>query len=128
VTSRLFLDSTFVIDHLRGDPAAIERWHRIFETSHTPYVGEVTVCEVRTGLRESDEPYLVAFLEPIEFVQPGPLQSIIAGRWRANARARGWTLSLPDALIAACADSLDAAVLTRNVRDFALTPVRVETY
>jgi predicted nucleic acid-binding protein len=128
LTGRLFLDSTFVIDHLRGDPAAVDRWARVFEIGETPFIGEVTVCEVRTGLRESDEPYLVAFLEPIEFVQPGPIQAITAGRWRASARARGWTLSLPDALVAAAADSLDAAVLTRNTRDFALTPVRVEIY
>jgi hypothetical protein len=31
-------------------------------------------------------------------------------------------------LVAAAAEALHAAVLTRNVRDFALTPVRVETY
>jgi predicted nucleic acid-binding protein len=126
--SRLFLDSTFVIDHLRGDPAAIARWWRVFEDGETPFIGEVTVCEVRAGLRTSDEPQLATFIEPIEFVQPGPVHAMTAGRWRADARARGWTLSLPDALIAACADSLDAAVLTRNGRDFALTPVRVETY
>ncbi len=35
---------------------------------------------------------------------------------------------MPDALIAAMAFDLDAVVLTRNVRDFELTPVRVETY
>jgi predicted nucleic acid-binding protein len=128
VTGRLYLDSTFVIDHLRGDPGAVERWHRVFEVGETPFIGEVTVCEVRAGLRDVDEPFLTAFLEPIEFVQPGPVHAITAGRWRANARARGWTLSLPDALIAAAADSLDAAVLTRNTRDFALAPVRVETY
>lgn len=126
--SRLFLDSSFVIDHLRGDRAAVERWDRIFEIGDMPYIGEVTVCEVRTGLREADEPFLLAFLAPIEFVQPGPIHAMTAGRWRAAARARGWTLSLPDALVAAAADSLDAAVLTRNARDFALTPVRVETY
>lgn len=126
--SRLFLDSSFVIDHLRGDRAAVERWHRVFEIGDTPFIGEVTVCEVRTGLRDVDESYLEAFLEPIEFVQPGPVHAMTAGRWRAAARARGWTLSLPDALVAAAADSLDAAVLTRNTRDFALTPVRIETY
>ncbi len=126
--SRLFLDSTFVIDHLRGDVAATERWLRMFDKGDPPFIGEVVVCEVRTGLREEDEQYLLAFLEPIEFVQAGPVQAIMAGRWRAAARARGWTLSLPDALIAAAADALDAAVLTRNTRDFALTPVPVETY
>lgn len=128
MTGRLFLNSTFVIDHLKGDPGAVERWHRVFEDGETPFIGEVTVCEVRTGLRDTDEPYLAAFLEPIEFVQPGPAQAMTAGRWRARARTRGWTLSLPDALIAAAADSLGAAVLTRNTRDFALTPVRIETY
>ena len=48
--------------------------------------------------------------------------------WRAAARESGRTLDLPDALIAATAFDLDAAVLTRNVQDFALTPVRIETY
>ena len=128
MSGRLFLDSSFVIDHLRGDPTAVDRWHRVFEIGETPFIGEVTVCEVRAGLRDDDEPSLMAFLEPIEFVQPGPVHALTAGRWRADARRRGWTLSLPDALIAAAADSLDAAVLTRNTRDFALTPVRVETY
>jgi predicted nucleic acid-binding protein len=37
-------------------------------------------------------------------------------------------LSLADALIAAAANNADAIVLTRNVRDFSLTPVRVESY
>jgi predicted nucleic acid-binding protein len=35
---------------------------------------------------------------------------------------------LADALIAAAAYVMNAAVLTRNQRDFALTPIRVETY
>jgi predicted nucleic acid-binding protein len=51
-----------------------------------------------------------------------------AGRWRAEARRRGRTLSLPDALIAAAAVAMDATVITRNVRDFALTPAVVESY
>jgi predicted nucleic acid-binding protein len=68
------------------------------------------------------------FLEPIECIQPGPEHALLAGHWRAEARVVGRSLSLADALIAAAAESQDAAVLTRNVRDFALTPIRVETY
>jgi predicted nucleic acid-binding protein len=37
-------------------------------------------------------------------------------------------LSATDALVAATANAIDAIVLTRNVRDFALTPVTVERY
>lgn len=47
---------------------------------------------------------------------------------RAEVRESGQVLGLPDALIAAAAFHVGGAVLTRNVRDFELTPVRVETY
>jgi predicted nucleic acid-binding protein len=125
---RLLLDTTFVIDHLRGLPAAVDRFAQLIEDGHDVYVNEIVACETRSGLRDRDAAVLDAFLRPIEFVQPGPDVAVRAGSWRASARARGWQLSLPDALIAATADALDAAVLTRNLRDFAVTPVRVETY
>jgi predicted nucleic acid-binding protein len=125
---RLFLDSTFLIDHLRGDEAARGRFTAIFERGDEPFINEVVVCEVRAGLRAEHEPLLLALIQPIEYVQGGPEVALDAGRWRADVRAQGRHLGLPDALIAASAHNLRAAVLTRNVRDFALTPVRVETY
>lgn len=124
----LLVDSSFVIDHMLGDPGARARWTRVFADGEQPYVTEIVVCEVRAGLREADEPHLAALMLPIEFVQPGPAVAMQAGRWRYAAHRNGRKLSLADGLIAATADALHAAVLTRNVRDFALTPVRVETY
>jgi len=125
---RLLLDSTFVIDVLDGLPAAVARHRAIFETGDEPFVNEVVVCEVRAGLRSKDVPSLVGILEPVEFIQPGPESALMAGDWRRQAHERGRQLSLPDALVASAAAAVDAAVLTRNVRDFALAPVRVETY
>ena len=124
----LLVDSSFVIDHLRGHPDATKRWAHIFAMGERPFITEIVICEVRAGLRDADEHYLSAFLRPIEFVQPGPDAALQAGRWRYAAHERGRTLSLPDALIAAAAEGLGAAILTRNVRDFSLTPVPVETY
>jgi predicted nucleic acid-binding protein len=40
----------------------------------------------------------------------------------------GRTLNLADALIAAASVSLGATLITRNRRDFELTPVVIETY
>ena len=124
----LLVDSSFVIDHLRGDRDAVRRWARVFAAGDRPFITEIVVCEVRAGLRQADEHYFSAFLRPIEFVQPGPDAAMQAGRWRYTAHMEGRRLSLPDALIAAAAESLGAAVLTRNVRDFSLTPIQVETY
>ena len=69
---RLVIDSTFLIDHLRGEDAAVDRLEAIFEQGDEPIVTEIVVCEVRTGLLAADERHLVALLEPMEFVQPGP--------------------------------------------------------
>ena len=125
---RLLLDSTFVIDHMRGEPQAVDRLRRIFEDGDDPIVTEIVVCEVRAGLLDEAERHLDALIESIEFVQPGIEAAKTAGRWRADLRRRGRTLSLGDALIAATAGALGATVITRNVRDFALMPVPVETY
>jgi predicted nucleic acid-binding protein len=124
----LLLDATFVIDLLRGDHAAKTRIAQIFEDGDEPYVNEVVVCEVRTGLLAKDVPGFERTLQALAFVQPGPEAALAAGQWRAEARTQGRVLSLADALIAAAADSIKAKVLTRNVRDFSLTPVRVEAY
>jgi predicted nucleic acid-binding protein len=125
--TRYVLDTTFVIDALRGDPAAINRFTRIFDEGDVAAVNEIVACEAWTGARSDDDPELAALLAAVDFVQPGPDAPRRAGRWRDAARRRGHVLSLADALVAAAAEP-DGTVLTRNARDFALTPVRVESY
>jgi predicted nucleic acid-binding protein len=125
--TRYVLDTSFIIDHLRGEPAATERFARLFDDGDEPVVNEVVACEAWTGAPLSGDADLDRLMRAVEFVQPGPESAKRAGRWRQEARSRGHVLSLADALIAAAAEE-DAIVLTRNVRDFALIPVRIESY
>lgn len=125
---RYLIDTTFVIDHLRGDPAARATMARLVERGDQLFVNEVVVAEAWAGAHTDDDPNVEAFLQFIEFVQPALAHARSARRWRAEARTRGWTLSMTDALIAAAAEALDARLLTRNLRDFALTPIHLETY
>jgi len=125
--TRYVLDTSFLIDHLRGDAAAVQRFARIIELGDEAMVNEVVSCEAWTGAPAAGDRALRALMDAVEFVQPGPAAAELAGRWRQEARDRSRVLDLPDALIAAAAVP-DAVVLTRNVRDFALTPARVETY
>ena len=126
--ARYLLDATFLIDYMRDDLAAVERFALFFVHGDDVLVSEICVCEARYGLRPAQVDDFEQMLHPIEFVRPGPDSAMTAGRWRAEARERGRTLSLSDALIAAAAAASEAIVLTRNVRDFSLTPVRVEAY
>ncbi len=128
MTGGHLLDASFVIDYWHGRPDAVARLDALVEGGTPLLVNEVVVCELFTGLRPAEHEQARRFLEPLEFIQPGPEAAAAAGRWRAAARERGRALHLADALIAATAGAVGAAVLTRNVRDFELTPVRVETY
>lgn len=125
---KLLLDSGFVIDHMRGIREAVDRYRVLFEAGDEPLVNEIVVCEVRAGTKPADLPSFHTFFEPVEFIQPGPEAAQVAGAWRDHARHRGFQLSLADALVASAADAVGAAVLTRNVKDFELTPVQVESY
>lgn len=124
---RYFLDSTFAIDYLRAERDAIDRLRRLIEAGDEPYISDVVVCEVATG-SPADNRGLAALIRAVEFVQPGPEVAVVAGRFRSDARSRGYVLGVPDALIAASADALGATIITRNVRDFAQTPVPIATY
>jgi predicted nucleic acid-binding protein len=125
---RYLLDSTFAIDFLRNDRVAIDRFERLVAAGDDAFVTDVVVCELATGARPQDEAGLTAFIRAVEFVQPGPEVATVAGQWRGQARRRGVTISVPDALIGAAADALEATLITRNVRDFELLPVAVEGY
>lgn len=125
---RYLLDTSFVVDHLRADPLAIERLDAIYLAGDEPILSSVTTAEVWAGTGPTGDPAIDRFLRYLEYVHASPETARRAGVWRAEARRRGFVLATTDALIAATAYDLDAAVLTRNLRDFALTPVRVETY
>jgi predicted nucleic acid-binding protein len=125
---KYLLDATFLIDLLRGDLDAVTRLDAMYAAGDDPIVTSVTNAEVWTGTRPGGVHLIEEALRYLEYVHAGPEAARLAGEWRASARAGGRTLGLPDALIAATAHHLGATVLTRNVRDLSLTPVRVESY
>jgi predicted nucleic acid-binding protein len=126
--SRCLLDTSFIVDHLRGMPEAVQRLRRIVEQGDLPFVNDIVTAEAWAGAPSDDDPALTSLLEFLEFIAAGPMHAKTAGRWRARSRAAGHDIGIADALIAACAEDSHASVLTRNVRDFAQTPVTIEIY
>jgi len=126
--SGYLLDTTLIIDHLRGRPEAVARMRQIVESGDIAFVNDVVTTEAWAGAPGDDDRALTELLRFLEFIAAGPEHAHSAGRWRARSRAAGRDIGIADALIAAAAHAAHSTVLTRNVRDFAQTPVRVETY
>ena len=125
---RCLLDSTLLIDHANGDPAATALLQRLFEEGHDLYTCDVVTCE---ALSKGDLEQLAAMrtlLDALEFVATSPEAARWAGESRRLRHAAGRRRALGDALIAGAADSIGATIVTRNHADFELQGIPTITY
>jgi predicted nucleic acid-binding protein len=126
LTGRIVLDTTVVIDLLRRRPATTARFRGLAREHVTPYVCAVTVEEASAWLRPGEREAAGSLFEALVEAPLGIAEGRMAGWWRSRARRSGLTLSQADALIAASAASLDAALATGNAKDFPMAEIRVE--
>lgn len=123
--ARLLLDSTVLIDALRGRPAA-GRVAGLRRTRTEPWVCVISVEEIWRGLRPGEESGAERLFRGLRLAPLGVAEGIRAGSWRRTFAERGVTLHQADCLIAAAAAGVGAALATANVRDFPMPELDVE--
>lgn len=111
------VDSSVIIDVLRGDPAATDAL-AVARSGGRIHANEVTRLEILAGMRATEETETRRLLAEFIWHPIDESNAEIAGelgrRWlRAN---RG--IDTPDLAIAATAIQLNAPLLTRNVKHF----------
>jgi predicted nucleic acid-binding protein len=121
----LVLDSTVLIDGLRGRPAA-GRISGLLRGREVMATTAINVEEVVRGLRAAEFDRARALFAGLTVLAIGAGEGWLAGEWRRDSAARGLTLSQPDGLIAATVHTAGARLATGNPADFAATPVPVE--
>lgn len=123
--ARLLLDSTVLIDALRGRDAA-RRVARLRRTGTEPWVCAISVEEIWRGVRTSEEPVVRRLFNGLRVAPLGSAEGILAGSWRREFAARGVTLHQADCLIAAAAVGIGASLATANIDDFPMPELTVE--
>jgi predicted nucleic acid-binding protein len=109
------LDTTVLVDHLRGSSLAGEY---IAALGATPSCSEVTRVETLRGLRSEERRRAARLFALITWV---PVDKEVAGR--AGELGRRWRQShpgigVPDLVIAATAELLEAQLATQNLKHF----------
>lgn len=122
---RLLLDTTVLIDVLRGRPAA-ERVRALRDTGQTPWICAVNAEEVLRGARSTEERIMTRFLGGMRLARLELIEGERAGRWRREYAARGVTLSQADCLIAAAAIGVGARLATGNPKHFPMPELEIE--
>jgi len=122
------LDTTVLLDFANGRVGATDLVDRLFEDGETLYTCDVVTCEALSGGGEIERRAIRGVLDALEFVALAPEGARWAAESRRTGRSAPGARSLADALIAATARSLDAALVTRNPRDFERQGIRVVRY
>lgn len=127
-------DTSFLLDVLRGDEAAIERLE-LLERSNTPEkVASITVCELHEGVARSNRSDQERE-QVLDVLQSKPVVSAdhaimrLAGELRGELISDGSVIDREDCIIAATALDLGEPVLTGNESHFSRIPgLDVRTY
>jgi predicted nucleic acid-binding protein len=123
----VLLDSTVLIDHLRGRPAA-DRLERLMAAGDVAATTAINVEEITRGLRPQEQAAANALFGGLQVLPIGLAEGQRAGTWRREFAARGVTLSQADCLIAAAALLAGARLATGNPADFPMSGLSVEEW
>jgi len=121
------LDTTVLIDHLRGRSAAL-RVTELAEAGEVLATTAINVEEVVRGLRPDEQEAADQLFGGLVVVSISGEEGRQAGTWRREHASRGITLSQADCLIAAAVISLGARLATGNPKDFPMIGDRVEVW
>jgi predicted nucleic acid-binding protein len=122
---RVLLDTTVLIDALRGKPAA-ERLRALREAGADPYVCAINVEEIFRGLRPGEEDAASKLFSGLRLAGLGQQEGERAGSWRREFAGAGLRLAQTDCLVAAAAAGVGARLATGNPNDFPMRDLTVE--
>ena len=121
----VLLDTTVVIDLLRGRPGASRGSERFVLGRHSAHMCDQCRGD-RAGLRAGDDPPARELFAGLRSAPLGDSEGWQAGEWRRVFAARGQTLTQADCLVAAAALSTGGRLATGNPRDFPMAELVVE--
>jgi predicted nucleic acid-binding protein len=122
----ILLDTTVVIDALKGRPRTTARIDALEPAGDTPYVCAITIEEVTSGLRPREREEATTLFEGLAVAPLGMAEGRLAGWWRREYRMKGRTLTQADTLIAAAAAGINARLATGNPKDFPMKGLTLE--
>ncbi|MEX0993543.1 MAG: PIN domain-containing protein [Solirubrobacterales bacterium] len=119
--AQVLLDTTVLVDVLRGREGAARGLLMLRERGDTPCTCAINVEETVRGLREGERDRAAALLTGLTVIPLGRSEGELAGRWRGDYAKRGRTLAQADCLIASAASLSRSRLATGNPKDFPMT-------
>ena len=120
------LDSTVLIDFLRGRAHVVRGIRALDSEGHLLAICAVNVTEVFSGMLDHERDVTEELLSTLLLWDISYADARAAGELRGRLRRRGKAISVPDAMVAAVAIANNATLLTANLKDFDVPELKVE--
>lgn len=125
--TRLLLDTSVLVAHLRGEESAAVFILRSLSEGNSLHTSCVNVAEVEAGVRPHERKAARALLDRLGYLDTTPEAAGRAGRYQSSFATKGLTIPTPDALVAGTARAHGAVLVTHNVKHFPMLDVRVQS-
>ena len=122
---RVLLDTTVLIDLSREPELVFPALGRLVVIGGTIAVCAISVAEFFAGVPRGERPYWEERIADFEYWDISWEAAVLAGRFRFDFARRGVAIQITDALMAATAVTMDATLVTNNVKDFPMAGLRV---
>lgn len=122
---KLMLDTSVLIDVLRGRKDRRLLLRRLIAEGHSLSTTVLNVAELYAGMRSGEEVKTEEFLDALECVELRSSAARLAGRLKSTWQKKGRTLTLADTIIAAVAIEQRCVLLTDNRKDFPMPELSV---
>src|ERR1700675_1113335 len=122
---RLMLDTSVLIDVLRGRKDRRLLLRRLIEEGHSLSTTVLNVAELYAGMRDDEEARTEEFFSGLECVALRSSAARLAGRLKSSWQKKGRTLTLAGTLIAAVSIEQQCVLLTDNRKDFPMRELSV---
>jgi predicted nucleic acid-binding protein len=119
----VLLDTTVLIDLLRGKPQGIAIFRQLLASGHVPATSAINVGEVYSGVRPHELNNVQRLFAEMEIYPVSFSIAKHAGELRNSAARKGITLELDDMLVASTALEYGISIITANIKDFKPTGV-----
>lgn len=124
----LVVDTSVLIDHLRGDERAVRRLRTAVQAGDELWSLSVVRTEILAGARPEEAASISALLDRLRWMDVTVELADAAGQLAARFLRSHKGVDTVDYLIAACVQKLGAELLTLNVRHFPMFPSLMPAY
>lgn len=115
--SKFLLDSDVIIWHLRGRPE-VTGMLRELQSFGVPFCSALSILEVQAGVKKGEEAKTDLFLGALKVFDVTRQIAGKAGALIREQRAKGVTLDVPDAVIAATCQLYELILVTYNTKHY----------